>query len=498
MMQDKQFFEEFEQFCAERKEKILHSADEVAIRGTTYYVRADGCDENDGLSDATAWKTLQKVSQAELQEGDGVRFRRGDIFRGFLVAQQGVTYCAYGEGEKPRIYGWDKDLADSALWTCVDEEHHIWKLNEDILDSGTLVFNDGEAHSRKLIPTYTREGTFVCRDDESRPFDMAKEMTRDLDLFCRYEGEMETRPSKGEDFPVPKMNGESFGELYLRCDKGNPGEVFDSIEALPCRNMIQVGIKANVTLDNLCLRYAGAHAVGAGGGHVVGLHVTNCEIGWIGGVIQNYLGLDPNYPEGGRGTVTRFGNGVEIYGGCEDYRVENCWIYQIYDAGITHQITARSQRIMENIRYRGNLLEYCVYSIEYFLETIGETGSYMRDIVMEDNIMRMSGYGWGQQRHNYHTPAHIKGWSFDNKASDFIIRNNYFDRAGYRMLHTVAREEESCPVYDGNTYIQTLGGTIGKRGGNAAGEPEDRIFDENAAETIRTVFGDAHAKVYFA
>ena len=40
------------------------------------------------------------------------------------------------------------------------------------------------------------------------------------------------------------------------------------------------------------------------------------------------------------------------------------------------------------------------------------------------------------------------------------IRNNYFDRAAYRMIHTVAYEQESCPTYDGNTYIQTLGGTL--------------------------------------
>lgn len=497
-MQNKQFLEEFEQFCAARKEKILHSADEVAIRGKTYYVRADGCDENDGLSDATAWKSLQKVSEFAFEEGDGVRFRRGDLFRGFIIAQQGVTYCAYGEGEKPKIYGWDKPLADPALWTCVDEANHIWKLNEDILDSGTLVFNEGEAHSRKLIPTYTREGTFVCRDDESRPFVMAKEMTCDLDLFCRYDARKELRPSKGEDFPIPLIDDQSFGELYLRCDKGNPGEVFDSIEALPKRNMFQIGSKKNVTIDNLCLKYIGAHAIGAGGLYVEGLHVSNCEIGWVGGSIQHYLGTDPNYPEGGRGTVTRYGNGVEIYGGCGDYIVENCWIYQIYDAGITHQITTNTPRVMENIRYCGNLLEYCVYSIEYFLNTIDEKESIMRDVVIEDNIMRMSGYGWGQQRHNQHTPAHIKGWSFENKAEDFHIRNNCFDRAAYRMLHTVALEAESCPSYEGNTYIQTLGGTLGKRGGNAAGEPEDRIFDENAAETIRTVFGDSDAKVYFA
>ena len=71
------------------------------------------------------------------------------------------------------------------------------------------------------------------------------------------------------------------------------------------------------------------------------------------------------------------------------------------------------------------MLEKCVYAIEYFLDQInGESESYMDDIVMSDNFIRLSGYGWGQQRHNYYEPAHIKGWSYVNTASNYAIRNN--------------------------------------------------------------------------
>ena len=107
------------------------------------------------------------------------RFRRGDIFRGRVNTRPGVTYGAYGSGEKPRLYGWDKNLADPSLWEEVDSLRHIWRMTEKILDPGTLVFNEGQAHSIKLIPSYI-QGRFVCRNDESRPFVMAEEMQRNL------------------------------------------------------------------------------------------------------------------------------------------------------------------------------------------------------------------------------------------------------------------------------------------------------------------------------
>lgn len=491
------FLKHLDEMSEARKREILSAPDGVAVTGNRYYVSADGKDENDGTSPARAWKSLARVSAAELAEGDAVYFRRGDLFRGSLKTCPGVTYAAFGTGEKPRFYSWDYDLANPDLWELFDAAHHVWKLTEKILDCGTLVFDGGAAHSRKLIPSYIG-GRFVCREDESTPFDMSCEMTMDLDLVCFYEERMTTRPSKGEDFPIPVIDSESYGTLYLRCDRGNPGAVFGSIEALAKRNMICVGGNANVRIDNLCIKYVGAHAIGAGGECVVGLHVTNCEIGWIGGTIQHYLGTDPNYPEGGRGTVTRYGNAVEIYGGCKDYTVENCYIYQVYDAGITHQVTTGgSFREMRGIRYRNNLIERCVYSIEYFLEkTMGDTESYIADCEISHNVLRFSGYGWGQQRHNTHTPAHIKGWSFENTAKEFSIHDNVFDRAAYRMLHLVAREVESLPDMYNNLYVQQKGLMLGQYGANREAEPPILSFDEHTEQTVETVLGDQNAKIY--
>lgn len=489
-----EYINSIEELTQKRISEIRNLPDNVKIKGTKYYVSADGDDSNDGKTPDTSWRSLKRVTDAELLPGDGVLFRRGDIFRGTLITKDGVTYAAYGEGEKPRFYAGVKNLATPSLWTLYNAENNIWKLRDKILDCGTLVFNEGEAHSKKHIPSF-KNMQFVCRDDESRPFVIENELTDDLDMVSLYADRFYEKPTKGESFPIPLLDENSLGDLYLRCDKGNPGEVFDSIEPLERQTMIHVR-GSNVTIDNLCIKYVGAH--GIGGGHN-GLHVSGCELGWIGGVIQHYYGTDPNYPEGGRGTVTRFGNAVEIYGACDDYIVKDCYIYQVYDAGITHQVTVYDKVCdMKNIKYVNNVVEKCVYGIEYFLEKVeGGNESLISNCEMSGNILRMSGYGWGQQRHNFYTPALIKGWSYDNDARDFSIHHNIFDRSAYRMLHLVAKEEESLPKMYNNTYIQKLGLSLGQYGSKENGEPMNIAFDERAEQRIEETLKDKDAIVRF-
>lgn len=66
-------------------------------------------------------------------------------------------------------------------------------------------------------------------------------------------------------------------------------------------------------IDNLCLKYGDCHGVGSGTNE--GLRITNCEFGWIGGGIQTY-----DFRGDTTGRVTRYGNAIEIYVGCDGYR----------------------------------------------------------------------------------------------------------------------------------------------------------------------------------
>ena len=164
---------------------------------------------------------------------------------------------------------------------------------------GTIVFNGGEEHSRKLIPSF-KNMKYVCRENENKDFDIKTEMTEDLDIFWYYDINLSTEESRGETFPIPSFDHDkpeiALGDLYLRCDKGNPGEVFQEIEGLARRHSIVCGSEKDVTVDNICFKYIGMHGIAAGG-FVPNLTVTNCEFGWIGGCIQHFLGT------GDEGTV---------------------------------------------------------------------------------------------------------------------------------------------------------------------------------------------------
>ena len=76
-----------------------------------YASSSSGNDDNAGTSSSLAWKTLDQVNAAALAAGDAVLFKRGDAWTGTItVSTSGsegnpITYGAYGEGEKPKIFG---------------------------------------------------------------------------------------------------------------------------------------------------------------------------------------------------------------------------------------------------------------------------------------------------------------------------------------------------------------------------------------------------------
>ena len=82
----------------------------------------------------------------------------------------------------------------------------------------------------------------------------------------------------------------------------------------------------------------------------------------------------------------------------------------------------------------------------------------IKNTVFEDNILRRAGYGFGIQRSNRNTPAHIKCWRHANLSSEgFVIRNNIFDRSEYRLVEKIADKEEFIAKFEGNTYCQHIG-----------------------------------------
>lgn len=422
----------------ELRHQVMTMEDSPVHCSRCWYISNTGNDENRGDSPEQAWATIAGMQAHEdaIGEGDAVLFERGGVFRGHIVARSGVTYAAYGSGDKPCIYGSRQNYADAA-WQSVGENVWCMDLPADAADVGIMVFNHGEDVGFKK-PKQTdliNDGDFCC--DEAH--------------------------------------------VWLKMHT-NPSDVYDSIEIGELFHLfLMTQGTHDVTIENLTLKYTGGMAV-EGITDVWNITVRGCEMGWLGG------SLLPGYKDGN----VRFGNGIEFWRGCRQVLIEYCWIYQIYDTGFSHQ--GRGEFDVEDLVFRCNLVEYTAFaSIEFWAPV--KAINTMRRIRYEDNILRFAGYSWGaDQRHDFQS-VHICTTGSDNVCQDFVIRNNILDTAAGKLLGCCFNAGEA-PVLDGNTYAQTPCGQLGyfiKNGNNTC-----YVFNERAGEFIRDSFGDEHATVEFS
>ncbi len=386
-----------EQALAKRKQ-VRESADRLTVSGNTYYVSIDGSDENTGLSPTKPFASVGKANGV-VQPGDAILLKRGDVFRlnsGITLAN-GVKYGAYGTGEKPELWGSVRNYAQSDLWTPHKIEN-VWKMSYSGTDVGLMVFDHGA-------------------------------LTGDMNFYIRSMSE----------------NGDYYYDdvehmLYLYCDCGNPGKVYRDIE-IGCR-MILFRLQNgghDVAIDNLCFKYTGTFAIrGTNGCHDI--TITNCEIGWIGGSL---------FEDGSN----RFGNGIEFLIGAQDILVENCWIYQVYDAGFTFQHSTSGDRtnLFRDICVRNNLIEYCSWAIEWYPTDDSAT---IERITFADNILRLSGYGIAGDTRDpslIHGPWLRSGFT----VSDFVVKNNIFDTANGSVYYWIfSNNAQPGHQLIGNTYYQ--------------------------------------------
>jgi len=388
-----------------------------------------------------------------------VCFKRGDTWRGEqLVAIPNLTITAYGTGAKPVIMGSPENgggAANASKWT--DMGNNIWRYegSQNWSDVGNIVFNDGESYAKKITQLYVKnagQSNYRITDFTNAPaqtytFDSWDDLKNDLDFFHdkNFEG--------GSD---------ATGYLYLY-SIGNPAERFESIEFAIDLKLVYIHHDDGVTVDNICFKYTGAHAVAADGtpeATLSDLTVQNCEFYWIGGSVQDRI----NASVIGTQAVTydvRYGNAIEVYGQVDGFVATNNYIYQVFDTGITVQKTMSSSGgdySQENIEFSNNVIEYCNYSIEYFLTQIPEgNNSSMVNFEISDNIMWNAGKGFCETRGIWDRgfSAHIKSqWTAPcNRAENFVISNNVM--IGVRDQFLQIRNsfgKDSMPTLTNNTF----------------------------------------------
>ena len=368
--------------------------------GRTYYISPTGNDGADGLSPERAWRSLEPLhpEAGHLQAGDTVRFERGGVYRGCTRLVSGVRYADYGVGTLPQIYGSRRNYAAAELWEETGEGR--WQIQvDDLPDVGNIVFDHGRAFGMKRL-------TAAIQDD--------LEFTHDT----------------------------AAGVLTLCLQAGNPGAVFSDIEL--CSNETILRGQAHTTdvqIENLCIRYGGAHGIAFSNG-AENITVRGCKIGYIGGSM-----LDE---------TVRYGNGFEVVDNCRHILVENNYVYQCYDAGLTHQSSYPPGCIQSGIVFRRNHVEACNYNIEYYVSS--ENGR-IEDTVYEENYLLNAGYGFGSVNRIGSNPgmlAHICCYVRRMPSRNFVIRNNIFDSSRGNLL-TVGSPNDAGglgPIMTGNSYIQ--------------------------------------------
>ncbi len=478
---------ELDELEKKRIEEIRNTPgmDLSGITGKKIYVSESiGDNNNDGLTENTPVKTLAKANNLA-SKGDAVLLKRGDIWRTPMTAKGGVTYTAYGEGPKPRIYGSPENGADPEKWLLIYSDEtgkKVWEYkNCDFNDVGTMVIRDGdrEYYTSKIM-AYSSGSRLIYGDNTGKDFDYIAELRNNLEFF---------------HYANNKVSGNTIdaatatGPVLLRCDNGNPGSVFDSIEFNVRTNGIRIAGN-DITVDNICVMYVGVHGISSG--TTKNLTVTNCEFGWIGGSIQSY-----NANGNTNGSATRLGNGVEIYGGCDGYLIDNSYFWQNYDAGVTHQYSSRSggSCVMKNITYSNNVMTECIYSIEYFLSTADGVERYGDNVLYKGNLCRRAGYGFGGWLNRAHRGAaeHIRsgGAGTNNPFTNYRIEDNIFDRSTFELCQTTTLWDNCKPVYSGNTYIGGIGNNFYTYGSEAG------MVDLSSRVAMRNVLGDKTGEFYY-
>ena len=325
--------------------------------------------------------SLEEVNALELAPGATVLFERGGVWRGQLRARSGipghpVRYGAFGEGPAPVLQP-SHDAGGVDRWT--DEGGGLWSAASGArADIGNVILDGGE--SGCLFKRGTRA-----------------ELLRDGDFFF----------------------DSATAKVFIRSEAGNPGTRWRTIELAEKIHGIDQGGVHDVAYDSLDIRYSAAH--GIGGGCVKRIVIRNCGIFWIGG---GYLYTD------NLGNGVRYGNGIELWGGAEDVLVENCRVSQCWDAGLTNQ-SSMPGSIQRNIVWRGNFVERCEYSYEFWQQ--GKDG-VAENIRLEGNDFRDAGFGWGHAQRWNPNAAHLMLYDTTTSTPGFAIVGNRFSRSANVMV----------------------------------------------------------------
>jgi len=452
--------------AAARKTEILNSKSKIVksnefIQGQTYtgvayYISNSGNDKNDGKSPDSAWATLENVNgpNSKLAAGDAVFFERGGRWYAHNITPRfdNITYSAYGEGAKPVISGSEPNMADNKKWTLYKEGSNgvkIWVYYRKVSDVSGILFHNNTSWADKAFASW--DGTNFVSEDGGK-LDVSELLDHDMMFFSAIDLTGHVVNTYVED--------NCTGPLYLRCDKGNPGDIYDNIDMIPRGANFDIESNGG-TIDNISILYAslGVNCGTNNSPAKPGTLVQNCEFGWCGGNVTSYNSMD-----GGNKTLQHpFMSGAALLmWGCNHSAINN--YFHDCDNKVFNIVILEKETVpTENITMRGNILDHNGAALHLCYYTEDKFPDYtMKNICFEDNDVLYTGYGWFTKKQLTKYSDRGTLCVFDtsychNRSSNVNISNNLFYIAQQDIIHSRYMWDKYRPVYFGNTYVQSEG-----------------------------------------
>ena len=497
-----------------RRDTFYSRTSNIESAGTVYYISNSGDNNNDGLSPETAWATLDRAFETYwpltrdlLKPGDTVLLERGGTWyispdeREGLTSDaynivEGVTLGAYGEGTRPVVRGDIPEANDPAFWTLYHDENgvKIWASANKLQDSNVIVFNGGESYAEEIMPHWSTSLNNYC-NAKGEPFDIAAALENNLSFCCMLD--LDSAES------MDLQNSTARGTLYLRCDEGNPAEVFD--EVVVPQAQTGLALHTNAALVDLDIRYFTCIAAELSGyDGYTGQQVLNCEVSWCGGLISEYQFSDER-PEG----VLRpycAGGALQVSG--SGNTVRDCYIHHCGPMTliISIHVDGPGKRTFENMTHSGNLIKYCGTALHIAdLTKMDHTDAegFISNLTFTDNIVMHSGAGWIkdfilQTDHpNSGFFSALENFMGASNNDGIYITDNIFYGSAANLLCLTDNlwnntgKVNKPMVFSGNIYAQTDGGTLcnfnWERGWGAGYAPDEREFLDFIGDETGTV-----------
>ena len=455
------------------------------VTGTVYYISNSGSDDNDGRSPETAWATAYRAMTATLQYGDAVLFERGGTWyipmfdeQGNVLTsieyEEGVIIGAYGTGEKPIIRGDIPAANDPDQWELYYDQNgaKIWKYADILRDSSVIVFNEGEAYASEVMPWW--DGGIGLVNRQGAPFVVENELTEDL-TFCSL---LQYTFSPSDNINQLLHQTPMTGPLYLRCDAGNPAEVYQSV-SIP-QLWSSFGVHPNSSAYDLDIRYFTQTGIGVTSAYATTWNQSfvNLDISWCGGFLQGMDYQERNGEFVGYSPFTA-GGGINIQandaGSVINCRINQCGAFALI--AVIHGQEGHDRVELKNLRLSGNLIENCAIALHmagYSELDYPGTESIYSNVVFEDNMVMNTGETWySDTTGGNHSGCHaIENKDGAANNDGIYIRDNTFYCATDALLCLRDTRIDDTPVnaqpiFSGNTYVQFAARPILQNGGRS-------------------------------